>query len=92
MPETNENKLTLDEVLISLQKSFSRVTDNSTRNEGTTALMVGNINFELEVRLTAENDKLFYDKDGDMALRVSGQIDSDLKEEQIVDPEKQKSS
>ncbi len=77
MAKKNENspKVALDEILTNLQKSFSRNAEKSSANKGFTASIVGGVNFELRVRLDADQDKLIQSEEGSIELVCSGVID-----------------
>lgn len=81
----------LEEVLIALQKSFSRVSKSSfdfaKENEGSTvALMVGNIDFEVSLKADIQGDRILYNQHGAMTLNFKGQIDPDHKEDIDQEP------
>lgn len=81
----------LEEVLIALQKSFSRVSKSSfdfaQQNEGSTvALMVGNIDFEIALKADIQGDRILYNQHGAMTLSFKGQIDPDHREDIEEEP------
>ncbi|MDI6402416.1 hypothetical protein QLX67_10455 [Balneolaceae bacterium ANBcel3] len=81
-----DEKQSLENLLITLQKSISRVMDQSAKNhkeqDRRTALIVGDVDFELKMKLSNEKDRFFLDKNGEIELNLHGKIDPDLKEEE----------
>lgn len=71
----------LEDIVTSLQKSFSRVTERSESNVGRTAQIVGDVNFEITTKLNPIGDKLVYTNAGGIEVTVSGSLDTDIKEE-----------
>ena len=78
----SNNLTTLDDILVALQKSFSRLTDQTNENEGTTAQMVGEVDFELKAKFSAQNDSLIHDREGGIELTFTGTIDLDINDEE----------
>jgi hypothetical protein len=76
-----ESASTLDDVLISLQKSFSRVSARSSEvaPENARSLIVGNVNFELTLRLSPDKDTLLHKPEGELQLKLSGVIQQDIR-------------
>lgn len=74
---------TLDDVLIALQKAFSRVSAKSRSVEpgDACAMIVGKVNFDLSIRLRPDGDTLRHDPEGDLALSLHGVIHQDVRAE-----------
>ncbi len=77
----------LDDVIIALQKSFSRVSARSADvpAENARAMVVGQISFDLSLRANPDDDKLRLDSRGAIELKFSGTLDTDVR---TVDMEK----
>src|SRR5687768_7280853 len=71
----------LDEALVALQKSFSRVSTatEDVPEEQARALIVGTVNFEMTTRVTLEGDRYYLDGAGATELRLSGTIEPDIR-------------
>lgn len=87
--EKTPDSLPLEEVVIALQKTFSRVTQRTKENKDdsvykTTAMIVGDINFEMTVKVSPEDDCLIFDKIGSIDIKLSGVIDLDISDS-VVD-------
>lgn len=75
-------KVTLEDIVICLQKSFSRVSAISAQipKEQSRARIVGNVNFTIRLNLEpGEDDHLMFDKQGSVELQLIGQIDTDIR-------------
>ncbi len=78
MPQ--ESKQRLDQWLIALQKTFSRVTDATKQNaqqDKITAMMVDEVKFEIRVQVDLEDDKILVDKNSKYDIILQGTIDLD---------------
>lgn len=77
----------LDEVLIALQKSFSRVSAKSREvaPENARSMIVGKVDFELTLRVHPEADILRYKADGNMQLKLNGVINQDIRAAHAAD-------
>src|SRR5690349_12052869 len=71
----------LENVLISLQKTFSRVSASSSKlpPENARSLILGNVNFEMSVPLDVGADKLYYSSAGKVSLKLTGTIQQDVR-------------
>ena len=71
----------LDNVFISLQKTLSRVSNLSSKvdEEDARALITGDVNFSIELRVDNFSDYLVTNKDGSIKLSMSGVIASDVR-------------
>jgi hypothetical protein len=80
-PEKKASKLTLDDVIVGLQKSFSRVSARSASvdPQNARALVTGQITFEMSLKADPIEDKLYPKADGNIELKLSGTIDSDVR-------------
>jgi hypothetical protein len=80
-PEDTGEAQSLDNVLIALQKTFSRVSASSSElpPENARSLILGNVNFEMAVPLEAGQDKLFYSPTGKVNLKLTGTIQQDVR-------------
>jgi hypothetical protein len=80
-PGKKAAKLTLDDVIVGLQKSFSRVSARSASvdPQNARALVTGQIAFEMTLKADPEDDKLYPKADGKIELKLSGTIDSDVR-------------
>jgi hypothetical protein len=83
----SKGKITLDEVIVALQKSFSRVSTASAElpAENARAMVTGLVNFDISLKVEAEKDYLRLDADGAIDLRLSGKIDTDIRIEEDTD-------
>jgi hypothetical protein len=79
--EEGKTDTSLADVLIALQKSFSRVSAKSkdVPPESARAMIVGNVEFELSIRLEPAEDNLFRKPDGDLQLTLKGVIQQDIR-------------
>lgn len=75
--------VSLEQVITSLQKSFSRVSRDAAQvgDDEALALIVGNVDFEIRTRVTPVGDQLIVDKEGEVDLNLRGVVDTDLREE-----------
>jgi hypothetical protein len=85
------DKATLDEVLVALQKSFSRVSAASrdVPSENARAIITGSVKFELGARFEIRKgpqagpddspDVLVHRDDGALDLRLMGQVETDTR-------------
>lgn len=86
---SNDTGITLDEVLINLQKTFSRVVRDTIRHKeshpaGERAIMIDPINFEIEINVAVDlesKDQFKYDPNGDIRISLNGRIDPDFDKE-----------
>ncbi|WP_190808709.1 hypothetical protein [Flagellimonas sp. S3867] len=92
MNTKNEDKIYLEELMIILQKSFSRVTDSTNKERSNkedvnvpTAMLVGDVDYEIALKADPVGDKLLVHKNGSISFRFSGQIDIDLEEDKDVE-------
>ena len=74
-------KLRLDEAIVALQKSFSRVSAKSAEisQEKARAMVTGQVTFEMSLKVQPEKDYLYIDSNGTVDLRLSGMIDTDIR-------------
>lgn len=92
-----QNKdITLEDVINSLQKSFSRVSSDSEKvsSSEALALIVGQVEFDIQVKLSPgpssdkhKSDRLFVDSNGSIDLGLKGIIDTDIREESNTEKE-----
>lgn len=88
-----EEKIYLENLLISLQKTFSRVNTATAENlelrpDGPTARLSGDINFSINTKAIPEvGDKLLISKEGHVDLTFEGVIDLDEEPEGDDQPE-----
>lgn len=81
---------TLDDLLIALQKSISRVNRRSVDvPEGDArAIITGNLRFSLALRLShGDEDKLYLDDQGGVECSINGAIDPDIGAVILEEPE-----
>lgn len=82
-----EEKIYLENLIIALQKTFSRVNTATAENlekrpDGPTARISGDVNFTISTKATPEvGDQLAIEKDGHVELTFQGTIDLDIDEE-----------
>jgi len=71
----------LDDVLIALQKSLSRVSCASSLvpDHHARALISGDVNFSIELRVDNLGDRLLLNRDGDIKLSMNGKITPDIR-------------
>lgn len=87
--------IALEDVIVALQKSFSRVSTTSALvpPEHARALVVGQVGFELTLRVEPENDnRLLYNSVGPMELKLTGQINTDIRSESLDEQQRSTSS
>ncbi len=82
-----EDKIYLENLMISLQKTFSRVNQATAENlearpETPTARITGDINFSISTKAIPEDGKMLIDKEGHVDLSFSGVIDLDIEDEE----------
>ena len=82
--ESQEKKLTLDDVVIALQKTFSRVSARSASVpvENARALVTGQVNFTLSLKVDPQGDYLHPASNGSVDLNLAGVIDTDIRSEE----------
>jgi hypothetical protein len=75
----------LENTLLALQKTFSRLNRETAKvsADNARATLVGNVNFEITLKVNQEGDYLNVEKDGMIDLHLSGQIDPDIREEDL---------
>jgi hypothetical protein len=81
----------LDDVVIALQKSFSRVSARSASvpPENARAMVVGQVKFDMTIRTNLEEgDKLRADPGGAIELKFSGTLDTDVRTVEVETPKK----
>jgi len=82
--ESQEKKLTLDDVVIALQKTFSRVSARSASvpSDQARALVTGQVNFAFSLKVDPQEDFLHPTPKGSVELNLSGTIDTDIRSEE----------
>ncbi len=72
----------LDDVIITLQKTFSRISEKSAKvpEEHARALVTGIVNFEISTTVNPDGDRLVVTKSGDIEITLKGQIETDIRE------------
>lgn len=73
----------LEDVINALQKAFSRVSSDSAKvsDSEALALIVGQVEFDIQIKLTPNLDRLLVDTNGVINLGLKGVIDTDIREE-----------
>ena len=81
--KTSKPPTALEDVINSLQKSFSRVSRDSAKVAETDALalIVGQVEFDIQIKLSPNSDRLLVDDNGVINLGLKGVIDTDVREE-----------
>jgi len=71
----------LDDVLIALQKSLSRVSNLTSKvpESQARAMISGSVAFSIELQVNSRNDTLVLNRDGDIKISMSGQITPDIR-------------
>jgi len=71
----------LDDVLIALQKSLSRISNATAQvdPEHACALISSDVDFSIELQVDNEQDRLLLNKDGAIKLSMSGKITPDIR-------------
>jgi hypothetical protein len=72
----------VEDIVIALQKSFSRVSTRTAKvsTQAARALVVGRVNFELGLRVEPEADnRLLHSPSGSIELKLTGQINTDIR-------------
>jgi hypothetical protein len=79
--------LYLEDILVALQKSFSRVSSASgnVNPDAPLALITGPVGFEITVRVAPERDRLLHKADGDVQLKLSGTVRPDIRMRHLDD-------
>ncbi len=81
--KTTKQNPALEDVINALQKSFSRVSGESAKvsESEALALIVGQVEFDIQIKLTPNLDRLLVDTNGVINLGLKGVIDTDIREE-----------
>ncbi|NJM55609.1 MAG: hypothetical protein HC841_06575 [Verrucomicrobiae bacterium] len=79
--KADKKELALEDVLLALQKSFSRVSNESGKvaAQNARALITGPVNFELNIRLAPRKQYLAHKADGDLQLKLVGTLHPDIR-------------
>ncbi|WP_019617198.1 hypothetical protein [Psychromonas ossibalaenae] len=82
---TKSDDISLDDLLVNLQKSLSRVSARSgdVPDDQSRSLIYGDVDFSIELKVDGEQDKLQVRKDGAVKLSISGKISIDIRDEEI---------
>lgn len=82
-----KQSVALEDVINALQKSFSRVSSDSSKvkESEALALITGQVEFDLQVKLSPFSDRLLVDSQGVINLGLKGAIDVDVREESEID-------
>lgn len=77
-------EVTLDDLLVNIQKSLSRVSARSASipEEQARSLIHGDVNFSIDLKVDGEGDKVIVRKDGQVNLSMSGRISTDIRNEE----------
>lgn len=78
-PETGTN---LEDILVALQKTFSRVSTISSAvpEEQARALLIGRVHFDLALRADVSgSDRLVQSSNGALEIKLAGEIDTDIR-------------
>ncbi len=80
--KTDDVSHSLDDVIINLQKTFSRISEKSATvpEHRARALVTGIVNFEISTRINSEDDKLVISKTGDIQLSLKGTLETDIED------------
>ena len=75
------SQLTLEDVIVALQKSFSRVSAKSADvpPENARAMVAGQVNFEMALKVDTDADYLCVTPKGTIDLKISGVVDTDIR-------------
>ncbi len=81
--KTSKPPAALEDVINALQKSFSRVSRDSAKVEDSDALalIIGQVEFDIQVKLSPNSDRLLVDTNGIINLGLKGIIDTDIRDE-----------
>ncbi len=85
---SEDNKQSLDQILTALQKSFSRLNDNTdvelmATDMKSLARINSNIKFDITLNVIPDDDKLIYTDtpgEGSIKINISGDINPDINE------------
>lgn len=79
--QAEDTPLTLEAVLIALQKTFSRVSAQSAEvpEEQARALVTGPVQFSFSLKLDPQGDSLHLSPRGNIEMNLSGTIDTDVR-------------
>ena len=81
----SQGEISLDDLLVNIQKSLSRVSSRSSTipEDQARSIIYGDIDFSIELKIDGEGDKLFVSKDGSVNLSMSGKISADIRNDEI---------
>ena len=81
--KTTKKPNALEDVVNALQKSFSRVSEDSAKvaDSDALALIVGQVEFDMQLKLSPADDRLLVDANGVLNLGLKGVIETDIREE-----------
>ncbi len=76
-----KDRISLESALITLQKSFSRVSRESSKvkEDKAQALIVGNVTFELEFNADVEDDHIYLNDEGTVRMKFNGDVETDIR-------------
>ncbi len=80
-----QDAISLDDLLINIQKSLSRVSLRSAAIPESQAksIIYGDVDFSIELKVEGEGDKLLVKKDGSVNLSMSGKISTDIRNDEV---------
>lgn len=83
--DPSQKELSLDDLLVNIQKSLSRVSSRSATvpENQARSIIYGDVDFSIELKIEGEGDKLFVKKDGSVKLSMSGKISADVRNDEI---------
>ena len=80
-PKASQDQLSLDDAIVALQKTFSRVSAKTAEVDqmDARAMVSGQVNFDMSLKVHPERDYLYLDANGSVDLRLTGMIDTDVR-------------
>ena len=83
--KTGSNDIALDDLLVNLQKSLSRVSAKtaSVPDDQARSLIYGDVDFAIELQADGEQDRVIVRKDGAFKLSLNGKMSMDIRGEEM---------
>ena len=81
----SKDEITLDDLLVNIQKSLSRVSMRSAAipEDQAKSTIYGDVNFSIDLKVEGADDKLLVKKDGSVNISMSGTINADIRKDEI---------
>ncbi len=81
----SQDAISLDDLLINIQKALSRVSQRtaSVPESDAKSVIYGDVDFSIELKVEGEDDRLLVKKDGSVNLSMSGKISTDIRDDEV---------